>query len=211
MRYLYLDISTAPIEGAVDYLESADAPANYKDPQKIADYIKDANQKALDRAALDMDLCRITGAGLAENNERPCFWTCKTEDDERIVLQTVANMLRQQIDAPPAQLVGYNSMRFDWPVLMRRARYLGVKLTINLDRYKSSHIDVSEAISNRGSLPIKSLGFYVKRLGWTDLVKPLDGAEEAQVFVNGKWAELEQSLAHDVEAVRRLHQWWEQR
>lgn len=223
MRFLYLDVSAAPIEGAADFIPEPDepeCPGSYKKPESIAAWhaedkpriIAAAKQKALDKAALDPDLCRISGIGyLREGVEYlPATVLCKTDDDERTAVQLVANLIRQQHDAPPAILVGFNSLRFDWPVLVRRARYLGVKLTINMDRYRSGHLDMSELITNHGQSPIKSLGFYARRLGWTDLVKPLAGAEEARVFETGDWAGLAASLAHDVEATRRLHHWWMQ-
>jgi hypothetical protein len=47
----------------------------------------------------------------------------------------------------------------------------------------------------------------VRRLGWTDLLKPLTGAEEAQVPQTGRWDELRASLAHDVDATVRLARW----
>jgi hypothetical protein len=222
MRLIYTDVSTAPIDGAVDYLPEPDepeVPGNYKKPESIAKWIAEdkpriiaeAKRKLLDKAALDPDLCRISGIGLGFNNAVPVTMLCRTEDEEHSALLWFAQNMRQQIDAPPATLVGFNSMRFDWPVLMRRARYLNVKLTISIDRYRSSNIDVSELITNKGQQQTRSLGFYCKRLGWTDLCKPLDGAEEARVFDTGRWDELAASLQHDVEATRRLHQWWEQR
>jgi hypothetical protein len=65
-NYLVLDIATAPLEDAGDYLtDPIEAPANYKDEAKIAAYIANARQAKLDKAALDPDLCRISGVAWA--------------------------------------------------------------------------------------------------------------------------------------------------
>jgi hypothetical protein len=90
---------------------------------------------------------------------------------------------------------------------MRRASYLAVNLKINVDRYRTPHVDVSERLTHRGLLQAKSLGFYVRRLGWTDLVKPLSGAEEALAAQDGRWAEIETSVRHDLLATQRLASW----
>lgn len=212
-RIIYCDVSTAPIEGVVDFIEDADAPENYKNPDAIAKFKAEAKQKAIAKAALDPDLCRITGIGLAANKaELDTFsaYLCQDEDKEKFAIQAFAQEIGQLHDQPPAMLVGFNALRFDWPVLMRRARYLGVKLTINIDRYRGFNLDLSDAITNKGQLTSKSLAFYVKRLGWTDLSKPLSGEEEARIFEHERWDDLAASLRHDVEAVKRLHQWWGQ-
>jgi hypothetical protein len=71
-RYVF-DIETAPLPEAVDYLEPAEPPANYKDPEKIAAYISSKNAENLDRCGLDVDLCRVVAIGLMnERMDRPC-------------------------------------------------------------------------------------------------------------------------------------------
>jgi DNA polymerase elongation subunit (family B) len=102
-------------------------------------------------------------------------------------------------------LVGFNSRAFDWRVLMRRALYLSVKFPrINVDRYRSTHVDLFDVLSDKGTGTAHSLQFYVKRFGWTDLTKPLEGAAEAQVYQSGDWDNLALSLRHDVLAAYRL-------
>lgn len=211
-RFVYADVSTAPIEGAVDYLDAPECPGNYTKPDSIAKWHAEEAPKVLaklvDKAALDPDLCRITGIGLGLGDASPIHFLCKTETQEREALADFAALIRQKADAPPSMLVGFNALRFDWPVLVRRAKYLGVCLPINTDRYKSPHIDLFELISHRGQSSARSLGFYVRRLGMDNIEKPLSGAEEAQIFRHERWNDLGASLDHDVEAVRRLHLWW---
>jgi hypothetical protein len=105
----------------------------------------------------------------------------------------------------PNIAITYAGLHFDLPVLQRRALYLGVPFPkLNLDRYRTPHIDLMELLSGGDRERRRSLQFFCKRLGWTDLVKPLSGAEEAQVFSSGRWEDLRASLAHDLEATSRL-------
>jgi hypothetical protein len=46
---LFFDIETAPVFGAEDWLEVPDAPANYKDAEKIAAFKAAAAVKELER------------------------------------------------------------------------------------------------------------------------------------------------------------------
>lgn len=204
--WLILDLATAAVSNAAEFITPAserEAPSNYSKPKAIADWQAKAFQADLDKAALDLDLARITGIGLSSGEVHGTS-LCRTEREEYDLLDTLAG--RIQADQP--MLVSYNGLGFDWPLMMRRARYLGVKFpAINCDRYKSPHCDLLAKLSLHDPSRRKALGWYVRRLGWTDLVKPLTGAEEAQVPVTGRWDDLRTSLAHDVEATYRLAQW----
>jgi len=203
-HWMVLDISSTALEQAGDFIESPAAPANYKDPEKIAAYIAEKKAEELEKCGLDLDLGRITAVGF-KSYDMDCIDVrlCKTEDDERQVLKDLRHWLLKD----RMKLIGFNSLSFDWPFLLRRARYLGVSLNINCDRYRTQHIDLLDQMTNHGQLRKRSLSFYVKRHGWS-LTKPLSGAEESQVPQTGKWDELQQSVEHDVEATYRLACWW---
>jgi len=207
MKPLFLDIATMPIDGVSTYLEEPTAPANYKDPDKIAGYVADAKAKAAAEAALDPDLGRISAIGYYVPGEAIQVMRCPTEDAERSALLYLAGTFLDNTSVSYRHLVGYNSLKFDWPFLIRRAAYLDVPLELNLDRYKTPHVDLTERLTHRGALRMRSLGFYVRRLGWTDLAKPLSGAEEALAPSLGRWEELDVSIRHDVEATARLAAW----
>lgn len=211
MSYLILDLATTGIDNAAEFISTDDiaAPANYKDPEKIAAYCEAKRAERIAEAALDVDLARITAIGLASPRWGNAINIdiCRTEDDERAALETIR---REALSARSSYewampLVSFNGLRYDWPLLMRRAFYLGVDFpAISLDRYRTNHIDVWDRLSHHGVLKAHSLTWYAKRLGWTDLVKPLSGAEEAQAAKDGKWDELRASVEHDVRACQRL-------
>lgn len=204
---LILDCSTAPIEGVEQFIDDSDiqAPSNYGE-EAAKKYIEKERLKKIDKAGLDLDLCRITGIGLYGVNPRgsdkpqTIIHVCKSEDEERLLLQMTATSLNQG-----STLVGFNSLRFDWPLLMRRALYLGVKFPkISLDRYRTPHVDLFDVLTNHGSLTAHSLKFYASRFQWLDVEKPSSGAEESRVFSTGNWKDLETSLRHDVTITKRL-------
>lgn len=201
---LVVDVASAPIEGAELFVEPAKAPSNYKDAEKIAAYVKEETARRVAEAGLDLDLARLTAFGF-QDADGCRVDLCKTETDERLVLTALGESLRRN---PDLRLVTYNGFRFDLPLLMRRARYLGVPFPkINLDRYRSPHRDLLLDLTDRDPSRSRPLGFYVRRLGWTDLVKPLEGAEESRVHETGRWDELARSVTHDVTATARLAEW----
>lgn len=219
MRTLILDIATAPLENAADYITTDDisAPSNYKDPAAIARYVDGEKAKRLEKAALDPDTCRITAVGW-QTDAGSGVRLCHDAEEEQDVLEYLVETLADEPDTrvgryaspppPSTQLVTFNGFKFDLPVLMRRCAYLGLPVPdLNLDRYRSPHVDLYDRLTFRGAITGHSLGWYVKRLGWTDLVKPLTGAEEAQVPQTGRWDDLAASVRHDLTATYRLAQW----
>lgn len=205
--WMILDIATAAIPNAADYItaDPADAPSNYG-AEAAAKWAQKEAQKKLERAGLDLDLARLTAIGVRDGHSDAglAITLCQTEDEERTALAALA--LNLSFTRP--QLIAFNGFQFDLLILQRRARYLGLKFpTLNTDKYRSSNLDLLDLLTYRGAVARKSLSWYVKRLGWTDLVKPLSGEEEAQVPQSGRWDELRQSVVHDVEATYRLAQW----
>lgn len=206
-QFLLLDVSSAPIPDAVSYMEPVSAPVNYRDKAKIDAYVADKTAERMAGMALDIDLAQVTGIAL--------WHTRDAKPQTEVALEAhnyseadLLNMVADYLIEPRCSVITYGGHNFDLPLLMRRARYLGVDFPIlNLDRYRSPHIDLCELLSDREWKRRRPLSFYVRRLGWTDLRKPLSGEEEARVLETGRWAELEASLHHDITALYRLTQW----
>lgn len=200
-NYLVLDLASAPIADAGSYVEPASAPSNWKDAEKIAAYVAEKTAERVASAALDLDLARITAIGVADDSG-VSVQVAKAEEHERTCLDT----LRHWVTG--TAIVTYGGLRFDLPLALRRARYLQVDFpTLNLDRYRTTHVDLCDLLSDRDPSRRRPLGFYVRRLGWTDLVKPLSGEEESRVIETGRWDDLAASVRHDVVAIHRLAQW----
>jgi hypothetical protein len=205
MSFLILDLATTGLDGAEQYFDDdvLSAPSNYKDPQKIADYVAAKRAERADKLALDLDCCRIIGIGSAEwDRDDVRVDLCQTEDQERLALLWLVRQLEGR------QLLTYNGLKFDLPVLLRRCLYLGVPVpSITIDKYRTRDVDLWDKLTFHGVVAGHSLSFYCKRLGWTDLQKPLSGSDEARVPQTGQWDELAASVRHDVEALRRLARW----
>ena len=102
----------------------------------------------------------------------------------------------------------FNGLAFDLVILERRYLYLGLPaLGWQLDKYRTNHIDLLARLSGGDRERRRSLEFYVRRLGWADLHKPLSGADEALAPGRGQWLELAESVSHDVTATVRLARW----
>ena len=205
-RLIALDVSTAPVNNAADFLMPAadrKPPKNYSKPESIAAWQQDDFEAELRSCGLDLDLACITGVATWRSDEpEPWVKTCATTEDELVALRVLGQLINDR------RIVTYNGHNFDLLVLQRRAKYLNASFpTINTDRFKSNHCDLLQELSYRDNRRMKPLSFYVRRLGWTDLRKPLSGEEEARVLESGRWAELEQSLHHDITAIHRLSQW----
>lgn len=213
MRYLVLDLETLPIESAADFVSVADiaAPANYKDEEKIAAYCEAERVKRIAAAALDMDLARVCAVGSMWHG-MDVTETCIASDAmERLALQDIASSVAPS-QQNPVCIVTFNGHRYDLPLLMRRARYLDVDFpSLNLDRYRSPHIDLYEELTMRGAIKAHGLRWYMRRHGWTDLLEadPLKdgGADVGQAAAEGRWDDIAAHVRVDVLGTYRLAQW----
>src|SRR5574338_1442498 len=119
MRYTICDLETFPIADAESYVEPistepVNAPANYKDPEKIAAYVAKATVEAeekrikqqaerIAKCALDPDLCRIVALGWIESDGNEGLYHCSDEHAEATALMLF--WLQQQ---RYSTLVGFN-------------------------------------------------------------------------------------------------------
>lgn len=202
---LIVDLETAPIEDAEQYLtEPVSAPSNYKDEAKIAAFIAEATQKQLGGCSLDPDLCRIVALGWCySDRSEPVVHHCKDTEAERWLLEEFwknAIGLNHQVRT----LVTFNGHSFDLPVLARRSLYLGVRCPVlNIDRYRSPHIDLKNVLSYNGLLKWHSLKFYAGRFGIPndDLTT---GDQIGQLVKDGKWDDVVAHCRADVLATKAL-------
>lgn len=208
MKWLVLDLASAPIDNAESFIEPVKAPSHYRDEEKIAAYVAEKTAERAAAAALDLDLARVTCIDFVTHEPRHPLSKPLVLKDE---LQELHDLmwLGGMISDGGLTVVTYGGFNYDLPLLMRRARYLGVNFPkLNLDRYRSPHIDLCELLSDRNPQRRRPLSFYVRRLGWTDLLeKPMAGADEARVFETGEWDKLAASVRRDVMATYRLAQW----
>ena len=110
------DIETGLSPDAAEFAPEFEAPANYKDPVKIAAYKAEKLTEWVEQAALSAVTGRVLAIGLRENGKT----TIICEDDEAAMLRDFWAFVAPdgRIRAP---LVGFKSNRFDVPFLVRRS------------------------------------------------------------------------------------------
>ena len=195
MNALIFDLETLAMPDAEAYLEPVAAPANYKDAEKIKAYQLEKRAELLGRCALDPDLCTIVAFGcMRDISDVP---TCYFDVNEVDLIRLAWTHLESA-----STLIGYNILSFDLPVLIRRSQYLGVPVpAINLDRYRTPHIDLMERLSFNGKLKYRGLDFYCKRFGIA-FEDPYSGKDIAQLVADGQWDAV---AAHCLADVRKTH------
>jgi len=198
---IILDIETAPIAGVAAYIEPADAPSNYKDPAKIEEYVRAREREQIERAALDVDLCRVIAIGvMLPASLTPLVRLAHSEEDE-------AGMLRNFFAlTEDASFVGFNILDFDLPVLLRRALYLGIDApAISVGKYRHPRVlDLMQMLSYDGKLRYRSLAFYCRRFGIAAKDDAFDGAHVPALFAAGQFEDVIEHVRCDVLQVAGL-------
>jgi hypothetical protein len=127
----YFDIETGPLSTAVlqRRLAAIRAPANYKDPLKIAEYIREEHEAMLDKAALSP----LTGRVLALALLKPAMQAGDSLEivsceDESCILSRFWELCELAANNSKFRLCGFNIHEFDIPFLVKRSWALGVRV-----------------------------------------------------------------------------------
>lgn len=198
-RLRILDVETVPHPDAHLWVEPVRAKANLKDPVKIAADIAEKEAERDERLGLDPDCCRIVALGYVDVGcGDPIVDLCPTEAEERIALQRFWD----SYETIHTRLITFNGFKFDLIVLMMRSLYLGVHYrTLNVDRYRSEHLDLFNRLSFNGARMAHGLQFYAKRFGLPMLDK-VHGSEIAALVAAGDW---EAVRAHNLSDLGYTH------
>jgi len=202
---IIFDLETVAIPGAGSLMEPVSAPANYKDPDKIAAYIADAQKAQTDRAALYPWTAQIIALGYISDSGKEHVLLCRDTDEE------AANIARfwkdayfQDDDRFIRPLIGFNSRQYDLPVLLARSILLGVSApAINLDRYRTPHTDLMERLTWYGVVPARSLKWYAKRFG-LPVVDTVGGKDIAALYAAGEWDAITAHCLSDIRLTQQL-------
>ena len=197
-RFCVFDIETAPLADAETYLPTPKPRANLKDPAKIEADLADKAAAALDKAALDPDLCRIVAAGWECDGmvERA---VCQESGEERRLLERFWRV------SLGTTLVGFNCLSFDLPVLLRRSLYLSVHAPhVPLNKYRPGRVvDLMQLLAYQGTLTYRSLGFYCRRFG-ISVPDEVTGADVAALVAAGEWRQVRDHVRADVAKTAQL-------
>ena len=196
------------------------APANLKDPAKIAAAIEDKKRELIESAALDPDYGKILSLGYATSLNGPVTVFLSNEvyamtaanADGPITVNETFRTEREIIEdfwslfaACNGCAVGYNILGFDLPYLMRRSMALGVQVPFipNLAKFKTEPItDLMAILYNWGSDRYKGLKQVAKLYGIQNDCPDVDGSQVKDLTPEQLCA----YQASDVDLVRRLYQ-----
>lgn len=206
MRHLLIDLETAPLANVADYLDPVEAAKNLKDPEKIKADIEKRQREQREDCGLDWNLNRIVCAGLWGDDEtEPSVLVVPDEAGERVVLETIANRLSN----PRPLILGFCVRRFDVPVILQRARYLGVRMPrISLKRYDNPHItDVYDALTFDEqpctAVMRRTLDSFCRRFG-IDVQDTHSGKHVPELIAAGEWDAVKAHCLADLRKTRLL-------
>ncbi len=200
--WLVLDLETAPIVDVDEFVtvSADDAPKNYTKPDTIAKWVEEERAARISRAALDMDLARIVCVGLWDSNDDGPVVYVGDGDNEWPHVSAAWTAIASCIERG-GQVVTYNGLGYDLPLLMRRAQYLGVPFQpLEINKYRPGPLlDLQNVLSFNGAKPFRSLGFYARRFG-IDIPDATSGADMPALIAAGDWDAVR---AHNLADLRR--------
>jgi predicted PolB exonuclease-like 3'-5' exonuclease len=129
MKHIVFDIETVPQDEAklLALAPEFTAPANLKDPEKIAAAIAKKRADYLADAALNWKTAEVVLIGAGDEKEVHSF----TSSSEKQLVGEFLDLISTELDEGTA-VGGHNVRGFDLPMLINRARVLGLKVPTNL-------------------------------------------------------------------------------
>lgn len=197
MSAIVLDVESVAIANAAEFIEPATAPSNYVKPEAIAAFIEKANAEQLAKSALDVDLAQIVALGV-DTGDGPIVSLCRNDDEEREAL--IAFWLLVNAAGVRPNLIGFNCIGFDLPLLLRRSLYLGVKAPrLLINKYRHDGIDdLMLSLSFDGALRYRSLAFYKRRFALNVPDDPHTGADIAALVAANDWGAISAHCRSDL-------------
>ena len=171
---IIFDIETVKNPEMEKFVEQTEAPSNYKDEKKIAEYIKAKTEEKKDKMALDLDFCTI----------RAMAWNIGTEciEPEIHVINTIEEEIKALEDFWNASegkyLCGYNIIGFDLPIIIRRSWVLPIMnyRKISISRYNAEIIDLMYRLYYDQIKDFKKLDKVCDIYGINNLMPGYDGS-----------------------------------
>lgn len=198
---IVIDIETIGSPDCAEYLDPVKAPDNYKDEAKIKAYCDEKRVKQIEQAGLEADLCEVVAVSwmVAESHTRPAVFT-RAAGDEGDLLSLLWGAIGLR------SVIGFNCLGFDLPVLIRRSQLLNIAHPrLNLDRYRTPHVDLLERLTWNGKLTYRSLGFYCRRFGIPS-EDTTSGKDIAALVAANDWLAVGKHCQADVEKTALLAQ-----
>ena len=178
---LFFDIETAANPDALVFLPEPTAPANYKDADKIAQYVTEKKAEQVQQAPLDADLGKVIAISMQRGleNAAEVYLTGDLETpDEKALLHCFWSSFAQM----DGRVCGYNILGFDLPYLLRRSFALDIDIPLlpRLAKYQTEPIiDLMGILYNWGNA--RGLKWVCRRYGILNELPDLDGSQVASM------------------------------
>ena len=225
IQQLFIDIETIPTQNIdVGRLikSKVKAPSNYKDPQKIDDYVLKASQEALERTGLRPE-GEIVCLSYAVNDDQPASFMRYDDNDlsEVSILEDFALMLKD-LNEPgrpfTCQLVGHNAIGFDVPRIWQRCKVYDIMLPsfwpapweVSRWRPMGEVLDTMYAFSQDPLVSLEVLAAMLgietdyPKIGEDDEQRPVTGADVYDLWIEGKDDIIRRYCEEDVAVVRHI-------
>jgi hypothetical protein len=196
---IVIDLETAGLPNAAEYLEPVQAAKNLKDPEKIK---ADLEQRTADRdakLALDWNVGRIAALGWWTEAGGTQLYLGKDEHSEATALSLFWRECRQRT------IVGFNVKGFDLRYMVQRSRYLGVTYpALDFSKYSRKGITdlyleltFNDGTYDQGAMR-RTLHAFCRRFG-LPVNDTTTGADIPALVAAGEWDAVAAHLTSDVE------------
>lgn len=214
MTNIYLDIETT-VGPNRPSLDSVQAPANYKDPEKIKAYKESKLEEVYRVQALDSMQGRLLCTAWALDNNPVQALTVGLGDiqaEQELLQELEAKLLEMPHDLNIMQWVGHNIKTFDLIWLWRKAlkyRLWDLARYIPRQRYDKRVVDTLElwAADYRDKVSLQSIADF---LGLDGKADGMDGSQVVDLWQENRLQEIQDYCCQDVELVRQVHKIMEQ-
>ena len=194
--YLYLDIETIPL-GEPDPTQ-VKPPANYKDPEKIYAYQAENAERIWREGSLDPMRGRVCAVAMAVDDD-PVEAIVFAEEREALL------WIQSCID--DGGWITYNGNRFDRPFIAKRAAAHGLHALAQAARprtpYAPGDLMLTWLMGSR-EYSGQSLSAVARFFG-IERPKTIDGGEILDAWQEGRWGDIVEHVADDVETLRAVH------
>lgn len=208
--HVYIDIETIPSPTPPDP-STIKAPANYKDPEKIAAYQREAVEAEWRKESLKSHKGRVLVIGWAIDGEEPQSVQMDEGCDEQGLVLDFWMRLRADLgQTQRPSLVGFNCRSFDFNWLRHRAykyRIPDMALFFPWERYDKRVVDLREMWLGADYRGEGTLDDLAKFLGIEGKTTGMDGSKVFDYWRAGRVDEVAAYCRDDVRLTRELWAW----
>jgi predicted PolB exonuclease-like 3'-5' exonuclease len=196
---IVVDLETAGLPNAADFLEPVIPDARLKDPEKIAADIIAKTEARQQKLALDWNVGRIVALGWWTNSGGDqSYLACQDEWTERYAITNFWEWAKRRT------IVGFNVKAFDLRFLVQRSRYLGIPHPdVDFGKYsrKGVHdlyldLTFNDGTYDQGAMR-RTLHAFCRRFG-IPVDDSISGKEIPALVEAGEWEQIQAHVTSDV-------------